>query len=169
MELCKHPKHFPSSLIVKYAFILLYDARAHEIAHWYNLWQDVTFNGLCVCVRARLLVHLYMRAPIDVRIAFIYLAQVFRSGVWNGGNLVRTDLCLSQFLDAYIFNLLRFATDCCCCCCILNRHVDLYYICASVCFIKKQKKKKQNVLGSLMECSRDRQEKLSSCLWSCTA
>lgn len=173
MELCKRPKHFPSPRIVKYAFIFRYFCSSRTTPERTKLLTDIICDRMwhlmvCVCVRVHVLVHLYMRAPIDVRIAFIYLAHVFRLGVWNGGNLVRTDLCLSQFLDAYIFNLLRFATDCRrCCCCILNRRVDLYYICASSVLLRR--KNKQNVLGSLMECSRDGQEKPPSCLWSCAA
>lgn len=62
---------------------------------------------------------------------------------------MRRDLCLSQYLDTYIFNLPHVATDCC---------MELYYICAfSV-------QEKQKVLGFLMECSGARQEWLLACL-----
>lgn len=88
------------------------------------------------------------------------LDKVFRTGVYDGGNLVRRDLCLSWYLDTYIFNLLRFTADCCY---TLNRCMELYYICASSVFGKK-KKKIQNALGSLMECCGAVQERLLACL-----
>lgn len=87
----------------------------------------------------------------------IYLDKVFRTGVQDGGNLVRTDLCLSQYLDTYIFNLLHFATGCGC---IPNRCMERYYIYTS----SMKKNTKHNALGSLMDCSVARQEWLLACL-----
>lgn len=109
---------FSIIIIVKYAFIF-----RQMMPVRIKLLTDITYNRKwhvmgCVC-----------SAPMGVGTAtYIYLDKVFRMGVWNGGNLVRTDLCLSQFLDTYIFNRLHFATERCC---ILNHCTELYYICAS--------------------------------------
>lgn len=124
---------FSIIIIVKYAFIF-----RQMMPGRIKLLTDITHNRKwhvmgCVC-----------SAPMGVGTAtYIYLDKVFRMGIWNGGNLVRTDLCLCQFLDTYIFNRLHFATERCC---ILNHCAELYYICAS-------SVKKQNALGSLIECS----------------
>lgn len=107
-----------------------------------KLLTDITHNWkwhVMGCVRT-------LRPWVWERPAYMCLEKMFCLGVWNGGNLVRTDLCLSQFLDTYISNLLHFDTERRR---ILNHCAELYYICAS----SVEKKKKQNALGSLMECS----------------
>lgn len=74
---------------------------------------------------------------------------MFRLGVWNGGNLVRTDLCLSQFLDTYISNLLHFDTECHR---ILYHCAELYYICASS--VEKKKTECTWLPNGVFQCQR---------------
>lgn len=55
MEVCDRPSDFPilisfNMALFSASFVLPDDAREHEIAHWYNLLPDVTFNGLRVCL-----------------------------------------------------------------------------------------------------------------------
>lgn len=86
----------------------------------------------CVCI---LCVCPWVCECVCVVIYAAFRQSVPHGCIYDGGNLVRRDLRLSWYLDAYIFNLLCFTTDCCY---TLNRCMELYYICASSVFGKKK-------------------------------
>lgn len=86
-------------------------------------------------------------------------AHICRDHSLDEGNLVRRDLCLSQYLDRCIFTGLHLATDWRW---IPNCSMKLYYICASTVQKTQKQTKKICTLGSLMECSRVRWEWLLS-------